>query len=715
MSRALRWHAAVCAAVLGVGCAGAPEDDAGFGVSRSALSAYCTVNVIGKGTKAIETDYLPRVVRCENGGAPLEALKAQAVAARSYLYYKLNSSGSIADGTSDQVYTCGTQPSAVHYQAVTETAGQVLRYQGTQVAAFYVAAAVPSTANCVAKASDNDYSNTEHFVTYNWGKSGTGIKQTTLGWVNSGNHANRGCKSQNGASCLAKKGWGYKDILKFYYGMDIELVTATGSCVGTQCECTAGQKQSQACGNCGSRTRTCGSNCTWGGWGACGSQGTCAPGATDTGACGSCGSRTRTCTSACAWGSWGSCGGQGVCAPGATESGACGKCGTRKRTCAGGCAWGAWSGCSGEGPCTPGEDQSEACGNCGTRARSCTDACKWPAWPECGGQGECPAGSVDQQACGDCGLRERTCLADCTYTDFGECAGVDPATHGACPTGAPGACRSGAWQCLTGVTTCVAEASPHPEVCDGVDNDCNGQVDDGELALGSPPPPYAATLDAALVPDVLVAGQPADLRATFTNAGAQAWAAGTMWVVADGPGGGATSDLYTSEWASDALVTRLPQAVPVGSAVSVILPIRAPDTAGQVITEVFRLAHDEAGLLRCPSPHLSVTLPVIPATEDPGPLTGGSTDATGGGTGAPDADVSAPPSTSGGGAGSDAPAHAGRRSSSSCSAGGRPGGPGAAWLALAVLLALAARRRLPRPLAPAAPSRSHAPREALEP
>ena len=32
--------------------------------------------------------------------------------------------------------------------------GEVLRYKGTQVAAFYVAGAVPSTANCVAKAGD---------------------------------------------------------------------------------------------------------------------------------------------------------------------------------------------------------------------------------------------------------------------------------------------------------------------------------------------------------------------------------------------------------------------------------------------------------------------------------------------------------------------------------------------------------------------------------
>ena len=149
-------------------------------------------------------------MRCENGAASLEALKAQAVAARSYLYYKLDTSGSINDGTSDQVYSCGASPGPQHYQAVNETAGQVLRYSGVTICAFYVAGAIPSASSCVAAPGDNDYSNTEHYVTYNWGLSGSNIEQTTLGWVNPGNIHNRGCKSQNGADCLSDAGWGYR-------------------------------------------------------------------------------------------------------------------------------------------------------------------------------------------------------------------------------------------------------------------------------------------------------------------------------------------------------------------------------------------------------------------------------------------------------------------------------------------------------------------------
>jgi len=196
-----------------------------------ALDAYCDAVVDGVGLVEVETDYLPHVVACENGGADFEALKAQAVAARTYLYYKLDDSGSIGDGTGDQVYTCANEPQAEHYQAVEETAGQVVSYAGVTICAFYVAGAVPSADDCVAVDGDDDYSGTEHYVTYNWGLSGADVEQTTLGWVDPGNDYNRGCKSQNGADCLSEDGWLYDDILRFYYGMDLVLETAQGECV----------------------------------------------------------------------------------------------------------------------------------------------------------------------------------------------------------------------------------------------------------------------------------------------------------------------------------------------------------------------------------------------------------------------------------------------------------------------------------------------------
>jgi len=52
---------------------------------RWPLDAYCSVTVRGVGTLDVETDYLPHVIACENGAASFEALRAQAVSARSYM------------------------------------------------------------------------------------------------------------------------------------------------------------------------------------------------------------------------------------------------------------------------------------------------------------------------------------------------------------------------------------------------------------------------------------------------------------------------------------------------------------------------------------------------------------------------------------------------------------------------------------------------------
>jgi hypothetical protein len=218
-----------------IGCDGLNDhrDDIGprLFTLASPLMAYCEAEVEGVGLIDVETDYLAHVVNCENGAADFEALKAQAVAARSYLYYKLTNEGSIGDGQSDQVYTCGRMPGPQHFEAVSQTSGQVLTYQNIQVATFYVAGAIPSTLDCIPTAEDPDPTNTERYVTYNEGQSGDDLVQSPLGWVNSGNLANRGCHSQNGAHCLSENGWNYEEILRFYYGEDIVLEQAIGECV----------------------------------------------------------------------------------------------------------------------------------------------------------------------------------------------------------------------------------------------------------------------------------------------------------------------------------------------------------------------------------------------------------------------------------------------------------------------------------------------------
>ncbi|MBX3129862.1 MAG: hypothetical protein KF718_24310 [Polyangiaceae bacterium] len=230
------------AAVLAVGalgvaaCGGEGDAVESLGQRREAVvaplaQAYCSITVQTKGVKSMEEDYLPRVITCENGGANLQALKAQAIAARSVAYYAIATSGSICDSQGCQVYTCGAQPQAKHYQAVQETAGMYLSYASMLTYGFYVAgdsAVQPPGCKDVG-------GTTTKYITYNQGKTGTGVTQTTLGWVGPpGYGQNRGCMGQWGARCLENNnGYDYVQILRFYYGDDIQILKAPGPCTQT--------------------------------------------------------------------------------------------------------------------------------------------------------------------------------------------------------------------------------------------------------------------------------------------------------------------------------------------------------------------------------------------------------------------------------------------------------------------------------------------------
>jgi len=49
-----------------------------------------------------------------------------------------------------------------------------------------------------------------------------------------------------------------------------------------------------------------------------------------------------------------------------------------------------------------------------------------------------------------------------------------------------GECRPGATVCVGGVLQCQGAVLPQPEICDGRDNDCNGEIDDGNPGGGDP-------------------------------------------------------------------------------------------------------------------------------------------------------------------------------------------------------------------------------------
>jgi len=57
-----------------------------------------------------------------------------------------------------------------------------------------------------------------------------------------------------------------------------------------------------------------------------------------------------------------------------------------------------------------------------------------------------------------------------------------PGSGTACDSGKPGTCQPGLTECVAGGTlACKPQLDPTDENCDGLDNDCNGDIDDGDI------------------------------------------------------------------------------------------------------------------------------------------------------------------------------------------------------------------------------------------
>lgn len=100
--------------------------------------------------------------------------------------------------------------------------------------------------------------------------------------------------------------------------------------------------------------------------------------------------------------------------------------------------------------------------------------------PSCAGSNDCDDGDSDVYP----GAPEK-----CSGTDEdcdGEIDEDNPEGGGACDTGLPGVCAAGTINCIHTELWCESDTPASPEVCDGLDNDCNSLVDEnlGQTTCG---------------------------------------------------------------------------------------------------------------------------------------------------------------------------------------------------------------------------------------
>jgi hypothetical protein len=127
-------------------------------------------------------------------------------------------------------------------------------------------------------------------------------------------------------------------------------------------------------------------------------------------------------------------------------------------------------------PCLPGETAScfggrlpqRRVGACRDGMMECVDGLEFGTWGSCEGdvmpvEEVCDAGEVDE----DC---------DGAINEGCECIGNEPIPCGV----AVGACGQGLQECIDGRRgECVGATEPRPEQCNGIDDDCDGTVDEG--------------------------------------------------------------------------------------------------------------------------------------------------------------------------------------------------------------------------------------------
>jgi hypothetical protein len=225
-----------------------------------------------------------------------------------------------------------------------------------------------------------------------------------------------------------------------------------------------------------------------------GSTQSCYAGAAGTAGVGACHTGTQTCVN----GNFGACVGQVIPTAetcdgvdnncnGQTDDGlgtiscGAGQCGNTVAACVNGSA----------ATCTPKAASAEICDGLDNDCDGIVDNGSPGSGAACstGKQGVCSAGLT---ACTVGAIVCNQTTAPSTETCDGldnDCNGVvdngNPSGGAACSTGQQGICAAGTTACSAGAVVCNRNQNPTTETCDGLDNDCNGVVDNGNPSGGA--------------------------------------------------------------------------------------------------------------------------------------------------------------------------------------------------------------------------------------
>lgn len=177
-------------------------------------------------------DYVAGVISAEAyTGESMEALKAQAIAARTYAIYVTNNcSSSIANSTSAQTFDSNFDDRAI--QAANETAGMVLVYSGNMFKSEYDSHCYQD-GDCPDSICKNGYCSVTYTKLPNGEKHVVSVPSSYSNRFVPGEGHGRGMSQLASYYLASEKGYNYTKLLNYFYSEGVQIANLTTDKGGT--------------------------------------------------------------------------------------------------------------------------------------------------------------------------------------------------------------------------------------------------------------------------------------------------------------------------------------------------------------------------------------------------------------------------------------------------------------------------------------------------